>query len=93
MKMTTKFDDEELDIISSYDSGTLIKADNYTKDIETAVQTAKNTLNKSKHISIRLTEKDLNKLKVKSLESGIAYQSLIGILIHQYAENKIKIEI
>lgn len=91
--MKTNYDDEELDIISSYDAGTLIQTENHITDIEMAVRTAKNTLNKSKHISIRLSEKDLNKLKAKSLESGIAYQTLIGVLIHQYAENKIKIEI
>ncbi|HBD95425.1 MAG: hypothetical protein A2015_06015 [Spirochaetes bacterium GWF1_31_7] len=48
--MATKFDDEELYIISSFNSGNLIQSDNDIKDIEMVVQTAKNTLNKSKHI-------------------------------------------
>ncbi|WP_051654657.1 hypothetical protein [Persephonella sp. IF05-L8] len=48
---------------------------------------------KKKVISIRISEGDLRKLKKKSLETGIPYQTLISSLIHQFAEGKIKIEI
>jgi len=48
---------------------------------------------KKKAISIRLSEGDLKKLKKKSLETGIPYQTLISSLIHQYVEGKIKVEL
>ncbi len=48
---------------------------------------------KKKVISIRISEGDLRKLKKKSLETGIPYQTLISSLIHQFAEGKIKIEL
>jgi predicted DNA binding CopG/RHH family protein len=48
---------------------------------------------KKKVISIRLSEADIRKLKKKSLETGIPYQTLISSLIHQYVEGKIKIEL
>ncbi len=48
---------------------------------------------KKKVISIRISEGDLRKLKKKSLETGIPYQTLISSLIHQFAEGKIKVEL
>ena len=48
---------------------------------------------KKKPISIRLSENDLYELKRKALENSIPYQNLIQILVHQYATNKIKLQI
>ena len=48
---------------------------------------------KKKAISIRLSENDLYELKRKSLENGVPYQNIIQILVHQYASNKIHIDV
>jgi len=48
---------------------------------------------KKKPISIRLSENDLYELKRKALENSIPYQNLIQILVHQYATNKINLQI
>ena len=50
------------------------------------------TVQKNKNINIRLSSKDLLKLKAKSVEKGIPYQTIISSLVHQYAEGKIKIK-
>ncbi|MBP7552794.1 MAG: hypothetical protein KA885_05150 [Spirochaetes bacterium] len=91
--MNNQYDYEEMEILENYNKSKLIQSKTKTNDILKAKEIANNLINKSKHISIRLSEKDLIKLKAKSLESGVAYQTLIGILVHQYTENKIKIEI
>ena len=91
--MNNNFDDEEMEILENYNNNKLTQSKTKNSDITKAKEIAENSISKSKHISIRLSEKDLSKLKAKSLESGVAYQTLIGILVHQYAENKIKIEI
>ena len=44
-------------------------------------------------ISIRISENDLYELKKKSLESAIPYQNLIQMLVHQFAANKIKLNV
>jgi predicted DNA binding CopG/RHH family protein len=46
---------------------------------------------KKKAISIRVNENDIYKLKKKVLENSIPYQNIIQILIHQFATNKIKL--
>jgi predicted DNA binding CopG/RHH family protein len=48
---------------------------------------------RKKLISIRISQRDLELLKRKSLEIGIPYQTLISVLIHQYVEGKIKPEL
>jgi len=48
---------------------------------------------KKKAISVRLSENDLYELKRKSLENGIPYQNVIQMLVHQYASNKIHLDV
>ncbi len=86
-------DQEELEILNKYNNNELISVKDKNEEILKAREAAENTFNKSKHISIRVSEKDLMRLKAKSQEVGVAYQTLIGILIHQYSENKIKISL
>lgn len=38
-------------------------------------------------------EKDIDSLKKKALENSIFYQTIIQMLVHQYAFNKIKLEV
>ena len=48
---------------------------------------------KKKAISIRISENDIYEIKKKALESGIPYQNIIQMLIHQFAANKIQLSI
>jgi predicted DNA binding CopG/RHH family protein len=52
---------------------------------------ARYSLNKPKRINIRMSERDLKKIRAKALEEGIPYQSLISMLIHKYNEGKVSI--
>jgi len=50
---------------------------------------ARYSLSKRKRINIRMTERDLKKIRAKAVEEGVPYQSLISMLIHKYNEGKI----
>jgi predicted DNA binding CopG/RHH family protein len=52
---------------------------------------ARYSLNKQKRINIRMSERDLIKIRAKAIEEGIPYQSLISMLIHKYNEGKLSI--
>jgi predicted DNA binding CopG/RHH family protein len=54
---------------------------------------ARTQMTKKKAISIRLLESDIERIKAKSFSQGLPYQTLISSLIHQYANDKIKLEI
>ena len=43
-----------------------------------------NAANKTKNINIRISAYDIEKVKQKSAEEGIPYQTLISSIIHKY---------
>jgi predicted DNA binding CopG/RHH family protein len=49
------------------------------------------SLNKQKRINIRMSERDLKKIRAKAIEEGLPYQSLISMLIHKYNEGNVSI--
>lgn len=46
---------------------------------------AKNSLNKTMNINIRLSERDVYKLKAKAAEEGLPYQTLAASILHKSA--------
>lgn len=53
-------------------------------------QAAKNyrELQETKSITLRVNKEDLIRVKAKAKNSGLAYQTLVNLLIHQYARGK-----
>jgi predicted DNA binding CopG/RHH family protein len=83
--------EEEREILEAYYKDQLEPVENPEKRKKQLRQYARATLSKTKHISIRVSEKDLRKIKAKAVETGIPYQTLIGSLLHQYASGKIAV--
>ena len=85
---TQKNDDSEEDILRSYEQDEWRSVEEFKKLKEEYEAYARNTSNKNKRINIRISENDLNRLKAKSLEEGIPYQTLVSSLIHRYVSGK-----
>jgi predicted DNA binding CopG/RHH family protein len=84
-------DEFEQDILDSVENDEWISKNNLeTRLIELQAYLKKQ---RKKPISIRVNENDIYELKKKALENSIPYQSLIQILIHQFANNKIELKI
>lgn len=45
-------------------------------------------LQETKSITLRVKKEDLIKIKAKAYKNGLAYQSLISLLIHQYVKGE-----
>jgi len=45
---------------------------------------AKVTLDKTRNINIRLSQRDLLQLKAKAIEEGMPYQTLVASVLHKY---------
>ncbi|MBI5218293.1 MAG: hypothetical protein HY958_05115 [Bacteroidia bacterium] len=88
--MKKDYSKEENEIITAFKAGSLKKSKNIQDDMITAKKTALNTFARTKQISIKLTEKEIVKLKVKAIEAGLFFQSLIYALIHNYTDNRIQ---
>ena len=48
-----------------------------------------NAANKTKNINIRISAYDIEKVKQRSIEEGIPYQTLISSIIHKYVTGKL----
>ena len=79
-------DKEEEQILKAYEEGKLIKVEEFTQEKKLLEEAARNTLNKTRNINIRLPESDLQKLKAKAAESGIPYQTLASSVLHRFAK-------
>lgn len=76
--------------MDAVDKGALVPAAGQEEWRAKLVQAARATIAKTRHISIRLSEGDLEKLRARAIELGLPYQTLIGSILHQYAEGKVK---
>ena len=56
---------------------------------KTEVETIINAANKTRNINIRISEYDIEKVKQRSAEEGIPYQTLISSIIHKYITGKL----
>lgn len=86
-----KLDSEEKQILKDYEDGKYVAVDNLDEEIKRAREAAKNTLQKTKNINIRLPERDIQKLKAKAAENNLPYQTLISMLLRQYTKGEIRI--
>lgn len=78
-------DKEEEQIIKDFEEGKFVRVKDFEKQKKLFQEYAKNTLNKTRNINIRLSEKDLQKLKRKAMEEGLPYQTLIASVLHKYS--------
>lgn len=78
-------DEEEREIVESYERGEWKPIKNLEKEKKRFQEIAKNTLNKTKNINLRLSQRTLFKLKTKAIEEGLPYQTLAASILHKYA--------
>ena len=77
-------DDEEKDILGSYERGEWVPVTDPKQEIKKLQQYARNTLQKDKRINIRMSSKDLDQVQVIAAQEGIPYQTLVSSIIHKY---------
>lgn len=81
-----ELDDYEKKVLEAYEKGKLKTVPNAKKEIARYRAYAKASLDKTKNINIRISERDLFKVKALALEKGLPYQTLISSIVHQYSE-------
>jgi predicted DNA binding CopG/RHH family protein len=78
------FDKQEKAFIQSVENGEWIPAAKQEAEIRKARRAARNTFIKDQRMNIRIASRDLNLLKLKALENGMPYQTLVSSIIHKY---------
>ena len=85
-------DEEEQGLIDSVEKGEWRQVSDKEKNRITkeAKQYAEASMKKDKRMNIRISERDLRDLKIKALEEGIPYQTLVSMILHKYLSGKLK---
>jgi len=85
-----RMDEYELELLDAVEKASgFERVENFEEELLEAKMAAKNYLNKTKNINIRIPEFDMLMLKRKSAELNIPYQTILSSLIHQYVTEKV----
>lgn len=79
-----KLDPEERELYDAIESGK-VTFKSVSEQEKKRIQTiARATLEKTRNINIRLSQRDLSRLKVKAMEEGLPYQTLAASILHKH---------
>ncbi len=82
------FDEEEKELIESFERGEWRRVDNFEEEKEKAIAAAKTTF-AQEQINILVSKQDVNRLKIRAMEEGIPYQILVSSIIHKYLDGRL----
>ena len=76
---------EEQELLDSYERGEWNSVPNLVEAKKLLQKYARNTLDKTKNINLRLSQKTIMKLKARAIAEGIPYQTLASSVLHKFA--------
>mgnify|MGYP001619148728 CR=1 FL=1 len=76
---------EEQKLLDEVERGEWVEIPDFEKEKKRFREIARNTLNKTRNINIRLSERTVARLKRKAAEEGIPYQTLASSILHKYS--------
>ncbi len=80
---------DEKELIKSIEKDEWQSISSLQKEIAQSKKIAAATLRKSKRMNLRMTEKDLEAVKIKAMEERVPYQTLVTSIIHKYVSGKL----
>lgn len=80
-----ELDKEEQAQLDEIESGDFKSARDSDLQKQTATRAAKGSLNKTLNINIRLSERDVYRLKAKAASEGLPYQTFAASILHKTA--------
>ena len=85
----TYIDEEERKIIEAYEAGEFVDSANSKQLKKMLEKAAGNYLKKDARINIRISEADLQGLKLKAAEEGMPYQTLVASVLHKFVSGRL----
>ena len=89
----TPLDDYERELMKFLDKGEFVRAPDFEENKKMMEEAAARWLEfqESKSITLRVKKKDLIRLQAKAVRNNMPYQTLINLLINNYAEGKTRL--
>jgi predicted DNA binding CopG/RHH family protein len=84
-----RLDNEELDILESVEAGEWLPVDDLEARKKEYQKIARATFRKDSRVNIRLPKRDVTAIKVKAMEEGIPYQTMMASILHKYVTGRL----
>lgn len=82
--------DKDKKLMESIEKGEWKSVSNLNLYKKQLSEAARKTMLKDQRMNIRIAKRDLDRLKVRALEHGIPYQTLVSSILHKYLSGKLK---
>ena len=86
---TMKLDKEEQAILASVEAGEWQPVEDLESRKKLYQEAAKATFRKDSRVNIRLPQRDVAAIKVKAMEEGIPYQTMMASILHKYISGRL----
>ena len=77
------------DLMESVERGEWVPVKDQEQETKKLESAAKATFVKDRRMNIRIAKRDLDALKIKAMEEGVPYQTLVSSIIHKYLSGKL----
>ncbi len=84
-----ELDNDEREILEAYQTGLLEPVALSREEIERYRAAARAVSLKDKRVNIRVAAPDLELLKVRAMQEGLPYQSLIASILHRFVTGQL----
>ena len=84
-----KLDEEEKELLESIENEEWASISKFESVAGQYRNYARATFRKAKRINIRISDRDLIKLRQKALAEGLPYQTLIASILHKYVSGRL----
>ncbi len=84
-----KTEKEDREIAASYERGEWKSVKNKRGEIRRYRSYAREALQKTSRVNIRISPQDLGGIKSRAIEEGIPYQTLMASVIHKYVSGRL----
>ena len=81
--------DYEKELEKSIEAGEFQSVKNLEQELAVAQEMAKNHSRKDQRMNIRISKRDLERIKSKAMEEGVPYQTLVTSVLHKYVTGKL----
>ena len=84
-----ELDRQEREVLDAFENGRLVRSGNFDQIRKEAQIAASNTLRKTKRINLRISERDLDLARIRALEEGLPYQTMLSSVIHKFLAGRL----
>jgi len=85
-----KLYDDEKELFESVEKGEWSSVRDLAGEIAVAKEAAEATYGKDQRMNIRISTRDMSRLKTRAREEGMPYQTLVSSIIHKYLTGRLK---